>query len=105
MDVSLVVVRVTLNKDAPLVHLPHEPNHHKRPFSGKSATIRCSDSALSATPGNLNDSQIALSAPKTGRQLLFIGIPVAGAVGRLKTVPLESNLIRTARALGISLGK
>jgi 6-phosphofructokinase 1 len=31
-------------------------------------------------------------------------IPLSDAVGRLKTVPLESNLIRTARALGISLG-
>jgi 6-phosphofructokinase 1 len=31
-------------------------------------------------------------------------IPLADAVGRLKTVPLESNLISTARALGVSLG-
>lgn len=31
-------------------------------------------------------------------------IPIADAVGRLKTVPQEGNLARTARSLGISLG-
>jgi len=32
------------------------------------------------------------------------GVPISEAVGRLKTVPPEGNLARTARALGISLG-
>jgi len=30
--------------------------------------------------------------------------PIREAVGRLKTVPLNGRLLRTARALGISLG-
>jgi 6-phosphofructokinase 1 len=33
-----------------------------------------------------------------------VGIKISDAVGRLKTVPPEGNLARTARALGISLG-
>jgi 6-phosphofructokinase 1 len=32
------------------------------------------------------------------------GVPISEAVGRLKTVPPEGNLARTARALGICLG-
>ena len=31
-------------------------------------------------------------------------VPITEAVGRLKTVPPDSNLLRTARALGIALG-
>jgi 6-phosphofructokinase 1 len=31
-------------------------------------------------------------------------VPIAQAIGRLKTVPLDGTLIQTARALGISLG-
>ena len=31
-------------------------------------------------------------------------IPLADVVGRTKTVPLDSDLIRTARAIGVSLG-
>lgn len=47
---------------------------------------------------------------KFGRMVAWQGpqitdIPIADAVGRLKTVPLGGNLIRTARALGISLGE
>jgi 6-phosphofructokinase 1 len=33
-----------------------------------------------------------------------VGVPISEAVGRLKTVPPEGNLARTARALGICLG-
>jgi 6-phosphofructokinase 1 len=33
-----------------------------------------------------------------------VGIDIQEAVGRLKTVPPEGYLTRTARALGISLG-
>ena len=32
------------------------------------------------------------------------GIPIAEAVGQLRTVPLDSGFVQTARALGISLG-
>jgi 6-phosphofructokinase 1 len=50
-----------------------------------------------------------IATGKHGRMVAWQGsqitdIPLSDAVGRLKTVPLESNLIRTARALGISLG-
>jgi hypothetical protein len=38
----------------------------------------------------------------TGQQVG--SVKIADAVGRLKTVPLEGGLTRTARALGISLG-
>jgi hypothetical protein len=31
-------------------------------------------------------------------------VPIADAVGRLKTVPPDGNMARTARALGMSLG-
>lgn len=34
----------------------------------------------------------------------IVEVPIADAIARLKTVPLESDLIRTARSLGISLG-
>jgi 6-phosphofructokinase 1 len=50
-----------------------------------------------------------IASGKLGRMVAWQGsqitdIPLADAVGRLKTVPLESNLIQTARALGITLG-
>jgi phosphofructokinase-like protein len=50
-----------------------------------------------------------IASDKLGRMVAWQGsqitdIPLSDAVGRLKTVPLDSNLIRTARALGISLG-
>jgi hypothetical protein len=34
----------------------------------------------------------------------ILPIPLADVVGRTKTVPLDSDLIRTARAIGVSLG-
>ena len=34
----------------------------------------------------------------------IVPIPLADVVGRTKTVPLDSDLVRTARALGVSLG-
>ena len=49
-----------------------------------------------------------IASDRLGRMVAWQGsqigdIPLADAVGRLKTVPLGSNLVRTARALGISL--
>lgn len=37
--------------------------------------------------------------------IIITDIPLLDAVGRLKTVPPDGNLPRTARALGISLGE
>jgi 6-phosphofructokinase 1 len=34
----------------------------------------------------------------------IVPIPLADVVGRTKTVPLDSDLLKTARALGVSLG-
>ncbi|MEW5981786.1 MAG: ATP-dependent 6-phosphofructokinase [Acidobacteriota bacterium] len=34
----------------------------------------------------------------------IVSVPIAAAIGRLRTVPLDSAMIRSARALGISLG-
>ena len=34
----------------------------------------------------------------------IVPIPLADVVGRTKTVPLDYDLLRTARALGVSLG-
>ena len=34
----------------------------------------------------------------------IVPIPLADVVGRIKTVPLDSDLIKTARAIGVSLG-
>jgi 6-phosphofructokinase 1 len=34
----------------------------------------------------------------------IISIPIAEAVGKLKTVPLDGDLVRTGRALGICWG-
>jgi len=50
-----------------------------------------------------------VAAGEFGRMPAFtgagvVGVPISEAVGRLKTVPPEGNLARTARALGISLG-
>ena len=50
-----------------------------------------------------------VASGRVGRMVAWQGsqitdIPLSEAVGRLKTVPLDSNLIRTAHALGISLG-
>ena len=50
-----------------------------------------------------------IATGKLGRMVAWQGaqigdIPLADAIGRLKTVPLESNLVKTARSLGISLG-
>jgi ATP-dependent phosphofructokinase / diphosphate-dependent phosphofructokinase len=50
-----------------------------------------------------------IAAGDFGRMVAFTGeqvgsVPIADAVGRLKTVPPEGGLTRTARALGISLG-
>jgi len=44
-----------------------------------------------------------------GEMVSFLGthvgsIPISDAVGRLKTVPADGGLVRTARALGISMG-
>ena len=44
-----------------------------------------------------------------GKMVAFTGpsvgsVAISEAVGRLKTVPPDGNLARTARALGISLG-
>ena len=33
-----------------------------------------------------------------------LGIPIADAIGKLRTVPLDGDIVRTARALGICLG-
>jgi len=50
-----------------------------------------------------------IDAGDFGKMVAFLGqqvgsVKIADAVGRLKTVPPEGNLARTARALGISLG-
>jgi ATP-dependent phosphofructokinase / diphosphate-dependent phosphofructokinase len=50
-----------------------------------------------------------VAAGDFGKMVAFTGLGVKGekiseAVGRLKTVPPDGNLARTARALGISLG-
>ncbi len=50
-----------------------------------------------------------VAAGEFGQMVAFtgkgvIGIPISEAIGRLKTVPPDGNLARTARALGISLG-
>ena len=50
-----------------------------------------------------------IAAGDFGKMVAWAGqqvgaVPIAEAVGRLKTVPVEGNLARTARALGISLG-
>lgn len=50
-----------------------------------------------------------IAAQKFGCMVAYQGgqvtaVPIAQAVGRLKTVPPEGGLMRTARALGISLG-
>lgn len=50
-----------------------------------------------------------VAAGDFGKMVAYIGpqvgaIPISQAVGKLKTVRLDGNLIRTARALGISLG-
>jgi 6-phosphofructokinase 1 len=34
----------------------------------------------------------------------ILPIPLADIVGRTKTVPLDSDLIKTARAIGVALG-
>ena len=34
----------------------------------------------------------------------IVPIPLADVVGRTKTVPMDSDLLKTARALGVSLG-
>jgi hypothetical protein len=31
-------------------------------------------------------------------------VPLSAAIGRLRTVPLDSGYVQTARALGISMG-
>ena len=46
---------------------------------------------------------------KFGRMVAHTGktvesVPLADAIGQLRTVPLDSNYVQTARALGISLG-
>ncbi|MEK7746882.1 MAG: 6-phosphofructokinase, partial [Elusimicrobiota bacterium] len=41
---------------------------------------------------------VALRPPDT------VAVPIAEAVGRLRRVPVDGYLVRTARALGISLG-
>jgi 6-phosphofructokinase 1 len=50
-----------------------------------------------------------IAAGDFGKMVAFVGpgvgaVPITEAVGRLKTVPPDGNLARTARALGISLG-
>jgi phosphofructokinase-like protein len=50
-----------------------------------------------------------VAAGEFGKMVAFTGsgiggVDISSAVGRLKTVPPEGNLARTARALGISLG-
>ena len=35
----------------------------------------------------------------------IVPIPLADVVGRTKTVPLDYDLLKTARALGVSLGR
>jgi len=50
-----------------------------------------------------------IAAGDFGKMVAFIGphvgaVPIRDAVGQLKTVPPDGNLVRTARALGICLG-
>ncbi|MGC3957273.1 MAG: 6-phosphofructokinase [Verrucomicrobiota bacterium] len=50
-----------------------------------------------------------IAAEDFGKMVAYQGqqvgaVPLSEAVGKLKTVKLDGNLIRTARALGISLG-
>jgi 6-phosphofructokinase 1 len=50
-----------------------------------------------------------IAAGDFGKMVAFAGagvaaVPIREAIGRLKTVPADGNLARTARALGISLG-
>jgi 6-phosphofructokinase 1 len=50
-----------------------------------------------------------IAAGDFGKMVAFTGqhvgsVPIADAVGRLKTVPPDGDLARTARALGMSLG-
>jgi 6-phosphofructokinase 1 len=50
-----------------------------------------------------------IAAGDFGKMVAFTGqqvgsVPIADAVGRLKTVSPEGSLTRTARALGISFG-
>jgi 6-phosphofructokinase 1 len=34
----------------------------------------------------------------------LVAVPLGDVVGRIKTVPLDSDLVRSARALGVSFG-
>jgi hypothetical protein len=34
-----------------------------------------------------------------------VSVPLADVVGKIKTVPLEFDLVRTARAVGITFGE
>jgi 6-phosphofructokinase 1 len=50
-----------------------------------------------------------IAAGEFGKMVAFNGgevnaVKISDAVGRLKTIPPDGNLARTARALGISLG-
>jgi 6-phosphofructokinase 1 len=50
-----------------------------------------------------------IAAKDFGKMVAYIGpqvgaIKISDAVGKLKTVKSDGNLVRTARALGISLG-
>jgi 6-phosphofructokinase 1 len=50
-----------------------------------------------------------IAAGDFGKMVAFVGphvgsVPIKEAVGQLKTVPPDGNLVRTARALGICLG-
>jgi 6-phosphofructokinase 1 len=50
-----------------------------------------------------------IAAGKFGTMVAYLGshvsaIPIADAVGKLKTVPPDGGLARTARAMGICLG-
>ena len=50
-----------------------------------------------------------IAAGDFGKMVAFTGqqvgsVPIADAVGRLKTVPPQGGMVQTARALGMSLG-
>jgi 6-phosphofructokinase 1 len=50
-----------------------------------------------------------IAAEDYGKMVAFLGshvtaIPIGDAVGKLKTVPPDGSLARTARALGVCLG-
>ena len=50
-----------------------------------------------------------IAADDFGKMVAFVGphvgaVKISDAIGRLKTVPADGNLLRTARALGISFG-